>query len=120
VRPDILLLVNHWPRRALLRAQLIEEGYEVVATDDSATAKSYVHALLKPRLVIVDLQDLADATAVLDQLQAHIQPTRVLVLTALGTITPEELRPRGFHALARPATMSDIVRKASELLHTSR
>lgn len=116
MRPDILLLVNHWPRRALLRAQLIEEGYEVVATDDWATAKSYVHALLKPQLVIVDLQDLADAKAVLDQLQTHIQSMRVLVLTALGTITPEELRPRGFHALTRPSTMSDIVRKASELL----
>src|SRR5262245_30111410 len=28
--PDVLLLSAEWPERALLRAQLIEEGYEVV------------------------------------------------------------------------------------------
>ena len=28
-----MLLAPEWPERALLRAQLIEEGYEVVAVD---------------------------------------------------------------------------------------
>jgi len=119
-RPDILLLVTHWPRRALLRAQLTEEGYEVVATDDWPTASTYVHALLKPRLVIVDLQNLADPQAVLDELQARMRPDRVLVLTALGTIPPDELRTRGFHTLARPATMSDVIQKVSEQLPRTR
>ena len=61
----------------------IEEGYDVVATDDSDTAKSYLRLLLKPRLVIVDLQDLPSAEAL------------------------------------RPATVADIVTKASKLLRRS-
>src|SRR5262245_27963580 len=32
-RPDIVLLGAEWPTRALLRAQLAEEGYNVLATD---------------------------------------------------------------------------------------
>jgi DNA-binding response OmpR family regulator len=120
MRPDIVLLDVHWPRRALLRAQLIEEGYEVVATDEWPTARTYVQALLKPRLVIVDLQELADAEGVLDELQSRIQPGHVLVLTALGTAPPDELAKRGFHALPRPATVSDVVERAANLLKSSR
>jgi DNA-binding response OmpR family regulator len=116
MRPDIVLIDARWPRRALLRAQLIEEGYDVIATDDWMTAKTYVEALLKPRLVIVDLQDLPTADVILDELDAHIDPSRVLVVTALGTLSSEELSKRGYHVLARPATVNDIVRRASELL----
>jgi DNA-binding response OmpR family regulator len=116
MRPDIVLLDVHWPRRALLRAQLIEEGYEVVATDEWPTARTYVQALLKPRLVIVDLQELPDAERVLDELQSSIQPRHILVLTALGTISPDQLRTHGFHTLARPAAVSEIVEKTSDLL----
>jgi DNA-binding response OmpR family regulator len=115
-QPDIVLLDSQWPRRALLRAQLIEEGYEVVATDDWPTARSYAHALLKPRLAIVDLQSLPNASSVLDELQAHVGPRRVLVLTALGEIPAEQLHARGFHTVARPAELRDVVRKVSELL----
>jgi hypothetical protein len=31
--PDIVLLAAEWQPRALIRAQLIEEAFEVVATD---------------------------------------------------------------------------------------
>lgn len=31
--PDIVLLGPEWPERALLRAQLVEEGHDVVAID---------------------------------------------------------------------------------------
>ena len=34
MQPDVVLLDAQWPRRAPLRAQLIDEGYEVVATID--------------------------------------------------------------------------------------
>ena len=112
MRPDIVLLDAHWPQRALLRAQLIEDGYEVIATDDWATVKSYVEPLQKPRLVIVDLQDLPDVDAILDELHAHMKPDRVLILTALWTRSTAEIQTRGFQALARPASVKDVVRRA--------
>jgi hypothetical protein len=31
--PDVMVLGAEWPERVLLRAQLIEEGHEVVAID---------------------------------------------------------------------------------------
>ena len=117
--PDILVIDARWPRRALLRAQLIKEAYEVVATDDWETAKSYLRLLLKPRLVIVDLQDLPSAEARLNELLEMIKPARVLVITALGTLTPDRLQKRGFHTIARPAIVADIVTKASRLLRRS-
>src|SRR5438876_9213751 len=117
--PDILVIDARWPRRALLRAQLIEEAYEVVATDDWETAKSYLRLLLKPRLVIVDLQDLPAAETLLNELRDMIKPERVLVITALGTLPPDQLQKRGFHTIARPAIVADIVAKASTLLRRS-
>ena len=116
MRPDVVLIDARWPRRALLRAQLIEEGCDVIATDDWATARTYVEALLKPRLVIVDLQDLPTAELILDELDAHIDPSRVLVLTSLGTLSSEELSQRGFHVLGRPSSVRNVVQRVSDLL----
>ena len=113
--PDILVIDARWPRRALLRAQLIEEGYDVVATDDWETAKSYLRLLLKPRLVIVDLQDLPFAEALLNELLEMIKPARVLVIPALGTLTPDQLQKWGFHTIARPAIVADIVARLRAL-----
>jgi DNA-binding response OmpR family regulator len=120
IPPNIVLLDSHWPGRALLRAQLIEEGFEVVSTDQWSTAKSYVEALLKPRLVIVDLQGLTDAELVLDELEAHMPPERVLILSALGAIPVEQLRARGFNLLARPVEVRNIVGKVAELARPCR
>ena len=103
----------------MLRAQLIEEGYDVVATDDWETAKSYLRPLLKPRQVIVDLQDLPAAEMLLNELQEMIKPERVLVITAHGTPRPDQLQKRKFHTIARPAIVADIVAKASTLLRRS-
>jgi hypothetical protein len=103
--------------RALLRAQLIEERYEVVATDNWDTVNSYVRLPLKPHLVIVDLQGLPAASEALDELQHVMNPERVLVLTALGTLTPAEVQRWGFHTMARPVTIGEIVEKATALVH---
>jgi DNA-binding response OmpR family regulator len=114
--PDVVILDSQWPRRALLRAQLIEEGYDVVAADDWATVKSYVRVPLKPRLVIVDLQGLANATEVLNELRHMMKPERVLVFTALGTLPAAEMQRWGFHTIARPVTIGNIVDKATALV----
>ena len=116
VTPDIVILDSQWPRRALLRAQLIEEGYEVVATDDWETVKSYARLLLKPRLIVVDLQGLAAAAEILEELHRMMKPEQVLVLTALGTLTPAEVQRRGFHAMARPMSVGEIVDEATALV----
>ena len=116
IQPDIVLLDAQWPNRALLRAQLIDEGYEVVATDSWPTVRSYVAVLPKPRLVIVDLQGLTDSAQVIDELEKLMPPDRVLILTALGGIPVEQLRARGFQTLGRPAELRDVIKKVAALV----
>jgi hypothetical protein len=57
-RPDILLLGAEWPERALVRAELIEAGYDVVAIDAWPIPSQYRQPGVKPRVAIVDLQGL--------------------------------------------------------------
>src|SRR5262245_66564429 len=80
--PDIVFLAPEWQPRALIRAQLIEEGFEVVATRSWPMMRRHLRPGSKPRLAIVDLKDLADPRSVLRDLAVLMKPDRVLVLSA--------------------------------------
>ena len=107
--PDVLLLASGWPDRALLRAQLIEEGYEVVAVDAWPLPKLYRVPGMEPRLLLVDLQGLSTPRATLAELRQLAGPARVLVITALGTLAAHEVSALGFDVIQRPATVGQIV-----------
>jgi hypothetical protein len=47
--PDVILLGPEWPERALLRAQLIEDGYDVVAIDAWPIPRLYRRSGMRPR-----------------------------------------------------------------------
>ena len=51
---DIVLLSAEWPSRALLRAQLIEEGLEVVATDTWTMMRRHLRPGSRSRFAILD------------------------------------------------------------------
>jgi hypothetical protein len=106
---DIVLLGAEWHPRALIRAQLIEEGFDVVATDSWPMMRRHLRPGSKPRLAIVDLQGLPNPADVLNDLRLLIQPGRVLVLTAIGAVPPGEIERLGFRTLSRPLLISDVV-----------
>lgn len=113
--PDIVLVGHDWKPRALLRAQLIENGLEVLATDTWPDARRQLLAGTTPRLVIVDLQGLPDAETVLSELNVLMGPRRVLVLAAAATLpraTIEQFTP---NVLARPVTIDTIVTTVAHL-----
>jgi hypothetical protein len=114
--PDVVLIGPEWPERALLRAQFIEEGYTVVAIDAWPIPRTYRKAGMKPRVLIVDLQGLPDPRTTLDEVRFLIPSTRVLVVTAMGTLAANEVRRLGFTVIARPATIGEIVRAAVLML----
>jgi hypothetical protein len=114
--PDIVLLSVEWQPRALIRAQLIEEGFEVVATNTWPMMRRHLRTGSKPQLAFVDLKGLSDPQTVLDQLRALMKPDCVLVLTATGTIPLADVGRFGFHALSRPIVISDIVRAAARAI----
>lgn len=107
--PDIVLLGTEWKPRALLRAQLIEEGFEVLAADSWATVRPYLRPGSKPRLVIVDLQGLREPDRVLADLQVLMKPKHVLVLAALGTVLQDDIDRFGFRVAKRPVSIRSIV-----------
>lgn len=116
VAPDIMLLGTQWPERALLRAQLIEEGYEVVAVDEWPIPRLYRTPEMKPRLLVVDLHELPDPGRTLEEVRFLFSPDRVLVVTAWGTVSAAELQHLGFHTITRPVTVGDIVGTAARLM----
>jgi len=114
---DIVLLVTEWRPRALLRAQLIEEGFEVLAVDSWAAARPHFRLGSKPRLVIVDLQELPEPERVLAELSVLMTPPRVLILSAAATVEPDDVARLGFRRLTRPVSIENIVAAATEAIH---
>jgi hypothetical protein len=107
--PDVMLLGPGWPERALLRAQLIAEGYEVVAIDAWPIPRLYRRPGMKPRVMLIDLKGLPHPRETLDEVRFVLPPKRALVVTALGSLTGDEVRALGFNAIERPATIGQIV-----------
>ena len=118
-RPDIVLLGPEWPERALLRAQLLEDGYDVVATDAWPIPRQFLRPGMKPRVLIIDLRGLPAPHDALEDVRGVMPPGRVVVVTALGTMPADEIRRLGFHVVTRPATMRDVVAAAASLLAAS-
>jgi DNA-binding response OmpR family regulator len=118
--PDIVLLGTEWRSRALIRAQLIEEGFAVLATDDWATMRRHLRPGSKPSLAIVDLHGLSEPMRVLTDLKVLMKPTRVLVLAGLGTIPPIEIEQLGFRVIKRPIAVGDVVAAAAAIVNARR
>jgi hypothetical protein len=118
--PDIVLLAAEWQPRAMIRAQLIEEGFEVVATETWPMMRRHLRPGMKPRLVLVDLKGLSEPLGVLNDLRLLMNPDRVLVLTAIGTVPETDIQRLGFHILSRPIVIDQIVRAATGLIWSNR
>jgi len=116
-RPRILLVMpEHWPR-ALLRAELIERGYDVVGAPDLASA-----LLCRPvemdrgpvRLILIDQDALVEPQSRLFDLLVSRHPQPRLVLLARAQMqTP----PGNWHTVVRkPALIGEIASALEQVL----
>jgi DNA-binding NtrC family response regulator len=110
------LLVPRWHPRVLLRAQLIESGFTVCATESWTSARQQLLTVGLPHLVVVDLESLAEPHAVLAELHDVVQPARVVVVGAAATILPAEARRLGFVVLERPIAIKTVVATVARAL----
>lgn len=115
--PDIVLLAADWPERALLRAQLIEEGFEVEASDDWPAMHRALSPRWMPQVAVVDLKDLRNPEAAVGELGRILGPDRVLVLTGSGTMHGADIDRLGVRALRRPMEIGEIVRTIAAMVH---
>lgn len=113
---DVVLLGSDWRVRAPLRAQLIEDGYEVLATDTWTDARRCLRPGVKPRLFILDLAGLSDPETILHDTSVLMNARCVLVLTALGAPPRERVQRLGFEVMARPITNGEVAAAAAMLL----
>ena len=119
-RPDVVLLGAEWKPRALIRAQLIEEGFEVVATNTWPMMRRHLRPGAKPRLALVDLKGLDEPGPVLRDLAVLMKPQHVLVLTAAATVSRSAITRLGFQVLERPLTIAAIVAAVRSALRPHR
>jgi hypothetical protein len=116
-RPRILLVMpEHWPR-ALLRAELIERGYDVVGAPDLATA-----LLCRPsekdrgpvRVILIDQDALVEPQIRLFDLLVSRHPQPRLVLLARAQL---ETPPGDWHTIVRkPALIGQIASAVEQAL----
>jgi hypothetical protein len=114
VTADVLLLDAEWPSRALVRAQLLDEGFEALGTDTWPMARRVLLSGVRPRLVIVNLHGLPDAQNVLNELSALVESSHVLLIAGAGSTELAGRFPG--HVLRRPIPIASIVATAARLI----
>jgi DNA-binding NtrC family response regulator len=112
----VLVIAGSWSTRALIGAQLKEEGFEVTGSDTFESAVSQLEqSKIKPRLLVVESTEIAidqKAISLLDEM-CHGAP---LILICGAWDCPSQLRWTGaMHELRKPITIGQIVEKVKEL-----
>ncbi len=108
---QILLVGEDWKTRALLRAQLIEEGLDVEAHKSvSAALRDSQDAALLPWLVVADVSASGDPARELDELARWSNRIPVWVIASRSATDEKSLQGRGFEAvLFRPLDLGHLV-----------
>ena len=108
---QILLVGEDWKTRALLRAQLIEEGLDVEAQESvGAALRDSEDPALLPLLLVADVSASGDPARALDQLARWSKRIPVWVVASRSVIDEKDLQGRGFEAvLFRPVDLGHLV-----------
>ncbi len=108
---QVLLLGKDWQTRALLRAQLIEEGLEVEAHETAHEVNLDLQTPeLLPELVVADLASSDDPGAETERLAAWAGRLPVWVIANHSLISNTSLTSRGFEMiLFRPVDVGELV-----------
>jgi len=113
---QILLVGEDWRTRALLRAQLIEEGLEVEAHESvGAALRDSENAALLPLLLVADVSASRNPARELDQLARWSKRIRVWVIASRSVNDEKDLQGRGFEAIFfRPVDLGKLVEQIKQ------
>lgn len=108
---QVVLVGKDWQTRALLRAQLIEEGLEVEAVETVREAlRTLQEPALRPSLLIVDLCSSEDPSTEIEQLAAWAARIPVWIIASRNLLAEPQLKGRGFELiLVRPIDVGELV-----------
>ncbi len=106
---QVILVGKEWQWRALVRAQLIEEGVDVEAYLTARAALESTGELL-PELIIADLTESDDLQGEVEELAKWVRQVPIWVLAGRDLIAGKLLRGRGFEmVLYRPIDVGELV-----------
>jgi CheY-like chemotaxis protein len=122
VQARILLAGGDWRPRALVLAQLVEEGYDVTVVETWDEAELLLRKrAVQPAAVVFDLEGEPHPEAALATLGRLVAPDRAVILTSASALPAAAVRSTGFeHVLARPYSVGDVVQEVSEVLQAVR
>jgi DNA-binding response OmpR family regulator len=120
----VLLVSRDWRTRALLRAQLIEEGCPVMAFESVADAEEELQrSAFEPGLLIAEIAEPAGgepAASEVAQVSAWTRRVPVWVLATHSLGTESALEGRGFEAVIfRPFGIKELVERVKQRLGAS-
>lgn len=116
----VLIVSRDWQSRALLRAELIEQGCTVQAYESVRDARVALAARdFKPCLLVADLSEAAgpDEPGEVDQLAEVAMRMPVWVIASHSGALEIELEGRGFEAIIfRPVAVGELVQRIKRRL----
>ncbi len=115
---EVVLAGKEWKARALLRAQLIEEGLDVEAHESvGAALESLEPSPILPGLLIADLASSDDPSADVDQLASWTGQIPIWIIASRAMIVEKSLKGRGFEmVLFRPLDLHELVDQIKQRL----
>lgn len=115
---QILISGRVWAARALLRAQLIEEGFNVEAYEDVQAAVHLLQASkTMPAVIIADLFDSANPTEDVESLARWAKLVPIWILAGHASPEAEFLEGHGFEkVIYRPIDVGKLVQEIKERL----
>lgn len=116
---DVLLIGKDWQARALLRAQLLEDGVSVEAWETGAEARQSITERPRlHRLIVADMHASPDPAAELGALEQWSGQVPVWIIASHSAIHDEQLCDRGFErVLFRPVDLGHLVEEIKQRLH---
>jgi CheY-like chemotaxis protein len=114
----ILITGNDWQSRALLRAQLLEEGFEVEAHESISDAlATLTPGATLPDLLIADVSMSDDPSTDVDALSAWSRKIPTWIIASRTYIIEKGLRGHGFEMiLLRPIDVGELVDQIKQRL----
>lgn len=113
-KKEILVVGKAWKPRALIRAQLIEEGYDLIGLESLDEAMTWLEKKLsRPFLLIFDSTESGLSNDTVASLKALAGTLRVLLCAGPYEITDVDLS--GIDVMVRPFFIKDLVAKVHAL-----
>lgn len=113
----IVLILKNWTFRKMLKAQLEEEGFEVLDFEDADEAANSIN---DGSLVVIDLMNGGYTLDRLKDIRKRAGDVPVLLLTGAAGFSDTQLKREGFNfILKRPFSIGNLVEEVKDVLYKS-